>query len=199
MTMPPLQHLRVWHTLKAMPHPPQLLWRLSGAPLQCAHNKYLYTVADNAVPVNIVPCTFIQAPAFLACRIRLRLVPRRYPTKPLSLESFASSKFFCLSRRSSLSARVWSELENPPLPFNYQIISALACWELGYFLFADVTGFRIPNPNLLTGVVLISSTIVESDFSFQRQYEAKSSPEYSFPLPQSPPPIHGYSLYKHPL
>ena len=133
MTMPPLQHLRVWHTLKAMPHPPQLLWRLSGATLQCAHNKYLYTVADNAVPVNIVPCTFIQAPAFLACRIRLRLVPRRYPTKPLSLESFASSKFFCLSRRSSLSARVWSELENPPptlqLP-NYRRTCLLRTWVL---------------------------------------------------------------------
>ena len=77
---------------------------------------------------------------------------------------------------------------------------ALACFKLRYLLFADVTAFRKPNPNLLTGIVIRSPPISEREISFWRKDEAKRFPKSSSPLLQA---ILTYSfcdaLYKYPL
>ena len=103
------------------------------------------SLAVNTVPFTVVACTFIQEPVVWTCRIRRRSIPMRYPTKPLSVESFGSYRVFFLSRLSYLISRRWSDLDNAPLPVMDRIRSALDPRELRYLFFADATGFRIPN------------------------------------------------------
>ena len=131
------------------------------------------SVAGNTVPVTVVPRTFIQAAVVLELMIGRRSVPMRYPTKPWSVTSSASSQFFCPSCISYLISRRWLALDNAPPPVTYQISSALDCWKLRYLSLADITGFRIPNPYLLTGIVLRTPTMGERDYAFTNKRRGK--------------------------
>ena len=86
-----------------------------GNIITCTQNPR-NSVADNTVPVNVVPRTFRQAPMVLAHMTRQWSVPLRFVTISLSLVPLTSYQFFFPSILSSLSARSWSPLENTPSP-----------------------------------------------------------------------------------
>ena len=77
--------------------------------------KYRIYVADSTVPETVVPHTLSHAPVILARRSRRLSVPLRSFIKPLSLDTYATSWYSFLSRRSSLRFWRWSALNNPPL------------------------------------------------------------------------------------
>ena len=112
-------------TLKAVPHLSQWLRRFRRETLYPAHKKSQNSVANNNVPDTVVPRMLIQAPLFLACRIRRLSVPLRSQTKSLIFVSLALSRSFCPSRLSYLSIRRWPVLENAPPPVMAQISYAL--------------------------------------------------------------------------
>ena len=118
-------------------------------------------------------CTFIQAPVLFSRRISRWSVPLRSLTKPLSLASLTSSRFSCPSRIYSLRARRWLALENAPSPITSWINYVIARCKLSYFLFGDVTGFRIPSPDFLTGILLRVPMLVERDFDFPKKRQGK--------------------------
>ena len=80
-----------------------------------------------------------------------------------------SSLFYCPPQLYSLNARRQTALENAPYPITAQINSVLALCELRYFSFADVTGFRMTRPDLLTGILFRVPTMGERVFEFLRE------------------------------
>ena len=140
--------------------------------------KSIYYAANNNVPDTVVPRTLSQEPVLLTHRIRRRSVPRGSQTKAFSVSLFVSSQFFCSPCLSYPSAISWPVLKSSNPPITAQISSALACWELRYFYFADVTGFRSPNPDFLIEILLRAPTMGEKDFSFQRKDEPRISPDH---------------------
>ena len=111
----------------------------------------------------------------LVCRIIWRSVESKSLTNPFRFSSLASSQFFCPSFLSYLSARRLLVFENAPYPVMAQINSVLVRCKLRYFLFVEVTGFRKPRTDFLTGIVLRVPTMGESFLTFRRKDEAKIS------------------------
>ena len=132
---------------------------------------------------------FSQVPVILSHRIRQRSVVLRSLNKPLSLAELMSYRFFCLLRLSSLGARRWLALDNAPSFFTSRINYVLARCKLRYFLFADVTGFRIPRPAFLTGIVLIVPTMGEIDFYFPKKSRGKKFSEITVYTPANEYPV----------
>ena len=79
--------------------------RLEGVTSQHVHTKSPNSVADNIVPVIVVPRMVSYEPMFLERRTRGRSGAPRSSNTPLSLASLASCSIFCLSRLSSLRPR----------------------------------------------------------------------------------------------
>ena len=132
-------------------------------------------VTKNTVPVTVVPFTFIRALVIFSGRIRRWSVELRSLSKPLSLASLMSSRFFYQSHIYSLSARRLSELEKDPTPNMCRISSTLARCKLRYFLFADITGFRRPNPDFLAGIILRDPSMGEMGFFFPDKIQGKKA------------------------
>ena len=109
-------HISACVTPNSVPHPSQWIWRFKGENLQQAHKKSQNYVADSTVPETVVPRTLIEAPVLLARRSRCLSLTWRLITKPLILDSYATSRDFFLSRHSSIRVQRWSELENFPPP-----------------------------------------------------------------------------------
>ena len=72
--------------------------------ITCAQKSQKF-VADDTVPVTVVPHKFSQAPVFLAHRMRRKSVTLRSANISLSLESLLSSRIYCSSCLYFLSAR----------------------------------------------------------------------------------------------
>ena len=68
---------------------------------------------------------------------------------------YAAYRSLFPSRFSSLRVRRCSSSENAPPPVTARTSYVLPRWDLKYFSCADVTGFRSPSPDFLTGIVLI--------------------------------------------
>ena len=129
----------------------------------------------------------IQAPVFLAHRIRRLLVPLRSQTKVLILVLYMASWYLFLSRLSSPSARRWSAFENAPPPEIFWISTALPCRELRYFFCNDVTGFRSPSPGLLNSILFRATSMSERVFVFLKKRQGKKVSQIISPLPQTRP------------
>ena len=132
MTRPRLLQLSKGHISKDMAQPLYLLWRLGGGSY-CVHKKSQNFVAANTVPITVVPRTFIQAPVFLARRIRQQLVESMSVDGFLILASLTPSQFFCPLGLFSLSARRWLSLENAHSPITAQINLCLHIANLDKF------------------------------------------------------------------
>ena len=78
---------------------------------------------------------------------------------------------------------MWSALDNTPPPVTAQTSYALPCWELNYLSCADVTGFRSPSPDFLTGIVLKAPMMGERVFVFLKKRRGKKFSESFSPLP----------------
>ena len=109
----------------------------------------------------------------------------RYPTKPLSVVSFASPQFFCPYRLSSLSTRRCLSLENYLPSVMSQTSSTIYCLELSYLSFADVTWVRSPDPNFLTSILLRSPTIGARDFGYPKKRQGKKVSWIIFSTPKN--------------
>ena len=116
-------------------------------------------------------------------------VPLKYITKPLSLDSYATSRASFLSRYSSLRVRRWSASEDPPHPATARISSALPCVKPNYFSWADITGFRSPTPDLLTGIVIRAPTTEERVFFSQNKRRGKKVSWIVFSTPANESPV----------
>ena len=84
------------------------------------------SLADSTVPETVVPGTLTHTSVILALRSRRLSEPLRLITKPLILDSYATSQYSFPSRRSSHRVRRWSSLENSPPPVTACI--SLYCW-----------------------------------------------------------------------
>ena len=131
----------------------------------------------------------IQAPVILEHRIRRLPIPLGYRNKPFNLVSFAAFLSFCLSCLSSPSVHGWLELENAPPPVTALIGFALSLWEIRYFSLPDVTGFRIPNPAILIGIVLRFPMMGERIFVFPKKRQGKKFSQMIFSNPVNASPV----------
>ena len=125
----------------------------------------------------------------LARIIRRVLVPLRSQTKPLILVLFATSRYFCPSHLSSLSIRRLSSLNNSPPPVTSLISYALPHFELRYFSFSDVPGFRSPSQSILISIVLRFPMIGERGFVFPKKIQGKSFYWIIFSTPANSSPV----------
>ena len=153
--------------------------------------KHRNSVADSTVPETVVPRPLSQAPVILARRSRCLAVSLILCTKPLGLDSCATSWSFFPSRRSSLRVLRWSELENVPPPVTDHTSSLLPWMDLKYFSWDDVTGFRSPNSDFLNSTVLRAPTMGDMVFVFPKKIQDKnicriifSTPENAYPVSQ---------------
>ena len=144
-------------------------------------------VSNITVSDTVVPRTLIQASVFLDHSIRHQLVPKRSPTKLLSVTLFESCWFFCLSCLSPPSARRWSALTNTP-PVTPWISSVLPRCELRYFYFSNVSRLRSLNPDILTSIILRGPTMGERAFEFPKKVLGKTFSRIIFSIPANAPP-----------
>ena len=159
-----------------------------GNIIMCAL-KSQYSVADNTVPVTIVPRTLSQAPVFLVRIIRRWSFPSRSVTSSLGLVSLTSSLIFCPSLLYSMSSRRWLPLENSPYPITAWINSVLARCKIWYFSFADVMGFGRPRINFFNGIVLRVPTMSERVLIFLKKMQGKKFSRSIFSTPANASPI----------
>ena len=73
----------------------------------------------------------------------------------------------------------------------------LARYQLKYFLFAEVNGFRRLRLDFLTGIVLRVPTMDDRVFDFPRKRRGKRFPEAYSPLPQTRLTYFCYALKKY--
>ena len=132
-------------------------------------------------------------------RIRRLSIPLSSWTIFLSLFSFVISRSFCLSHLSSLSARRRLVSENAPTPIMSQISSALTHFELRYFSFADVTGFRSPRPDSLTGITIRALTMGHRVPSLQGKDKEKVFLNNLLHSRKLKSCVSGDALHKYPL
>ena len=150
--------------------------------------KIRNSVAENTVPVTVVPLTLSQAPVVLEGRIRRRQVPTKSPTKTFSVASFSSSRFFLPSRLSSQIPRRWSALDNPPPPQSRPVLApCLLAENLVTYLLLMKLDSGVPIRISLLSSYLEFLRWVRGIFPFRRKYEAKKVTKSFSPLPQTRP------------
>ena len=116
-------------------------------------------------------------------------VPLRSRTKPFGLVSYTDSQSFFLPHIYSPSFSRWSALENTPPPITALISYALPHREFSYLSFADVTGFRIPSPDFLNGIIIRAPTMGERVFVFLKKRRGKKVSRIIFSTPANASPV----------
>ena len=151
------------------------------------------------MPVTVVLRTLSQAPVVLARMIRRWSVTIRYPTKYLSVVSFASFRFsacYTFLLWAPECSILWRMLLPPPRP------------ELDPRLLAEILGTYIILPSLDSGVpVRISWPVSYLDIlwwvrgvvSSLRKDEVKRFPGSSFPLLKTFPSYPRWPVVENPL
>ena len=125
----------------------------------------------------------------LSRRSRRLSVPLSSQTKPLILVSYAASCYFFPSRLSYPSVRRWLALENASHPITARISSALPRWDIRYFSCADITIFRMPSPDFLTGIVLRAPMMCERVFFFPKKIRGKKVSRIILSTPVNMSPV----------
>ena len=80
-------------------------------------------------------------------------------------------------------------MENYLPSFTAQISSIIPRCRLMYFLLAEVTRFRIPYPDFLNSIVLITPTIGERVFVFPKKRRGKKVSQIIFSSPANKSPV----------
>ena len=137
----------------------------------------------STVPVTGIPREVIQETVFFVRSRILRLSLGRSCMVSANLISLDLSHTFNLSLQSYLTILSWSEVEKLLLPVTTLTNSKLARFELSMFSFNDVTGFWIPRPDLLTGIVLKVPMMGRRVFSFPKKRRDKEVLRRSFSTP----------------
>ena len=129
-------------------------------------------VAKNTVPVTVVPHTLSHAPVVLSYRISHQSLPMISTTKPLSMESFASS---CFSARHSCITWVleggWRRRMSLPPSWDKLALCSLA-ENLGTYLLLTSLDSGVPIWISWTSPYLDLLRWVKGILSFWRKDEA---------------------------
>ena len=105
--------------------------------------------------------------------------------------------WFCMRRPGIYFRHVFLHLESvggrhwikPTPPATARTSSVLPRWELKYLSCADVTGFRSPSPDFLTGIVFRAPTKGERVFVFPNKRRGKKFSRIIFSTPTNTSPV----------
>ena len=146
-------------------------------------------MADSTVPVNILPCTFIQEPIYLARRNSKFSRMSRSLKIIYILVSLVTSQGFISSLLSSLTAWSLLEVENSLSPIMYLTNYILVRCKLRNVSLAGVTGFWGPGTALLNSIVLKVPMMYRRYFYFPKKRRCKKFSWRSFSTAMNAYPV----------
>ena len=141
-------------------------------------------------------CALCQELVWLAQRKRRFLKAPWSLMVPLSFASFVSPWYLFPSRCWSLTAQMWSTVENSFSPLNEQIRLQIAPSELVYFSATDDTGFCRPSPYFFIRNILRAPTIQGRVFDTPKKTWGKKISLRTFSNPSNACSVYFFTCCK---